>query len=399
MRGKILAIFVLLLIGVNVCAAEDFWVSSKSVTNGLSDVGGKSHPTVYENDGYLELISGNFGGTFDGWYWNGEKWISDSNVVAGLGDIGAYSTPFVYDDSGVLKLIAGAQNGNYYGYYWDGSTWVSDSSIVNGLTPLGLYGYQSVAVYNNGSTNKLISWDGRYGTLYGYTWNGTSWISDSGAISGLTNIGDWASGSVRYDNGDVKLILCSENQIFHEYILNDGVWSEIFTGLDGLTVLPYSNSAPKNTVYNENGILRLILGVSSYSDGFIGYTFYGEDAPATFDVNGFIYNVVNGTSLDNVSITLTQSGSGHSDTTDANGIYNTTGFSIGYEIVLSATKTNYTHEEWTFLPYLGETFYINQYMIPTNITFNGSGAIHGIVTYDPYHQALNNATVTVSNAI
>ena len=95
--------------------------------------------------------------------------------------------------------------------------------------------------------------------------------------------------------------------------------------------------------------------------------------------------------------TLTQSGIEYVDTTDANGIYNTTGFTVGIETTFNVTKTNYTHEEWSWISLVGRTYTIDQYMIPTNITFNGSGAVHGIVTYDPYHQAIENATVTISN--
>lgn len=123
-----------------------------------------------------------------------------------------------------------------------------------------------------------------------------------------------------------------------------------------------------------------------------------SDLTGTFGINGIVYDVINETPINTSIVTLTQSSTEHIDTTESDGVYNTTGFSIGIEITSNVTKTNYTHEEWDFIPLIGDTFYIDQYMIPTNVTYNGSGAIHGIVTYDPYHQALNNATITISNA-
>ena len=122
------------------------------------------------------------------------------------------------------------------------------------------------------------------------------------------------------------------------------------------------------------------------------------ESPGTYEINGIVYDAINGTPINTSVVTLTQSSIEHVDTTGTNGIYNTTGFTAGYETTFNVTKTNYTHEEWSWTAWEGKTYNINQYMIPTNVTFNGSGAIHGIVTYDPYHQVLENATVTIANA-
>ena len=132
-----------------------------------------------------------------------DTWTPDLSIVNGLLDTGhSWSSPAIFDDSGIWKLISGDSSDAFYGWYWNGSTWVSDSSIVSGLSA-GTF--NTPTIFNYSGTLKLIS--GCYlGTYHGFYWNGTTWISDSSIISGLGDIGDYSSSTVFNDSDTWKLI-------------------------------------------------------------------------------------------------------------------------------------------------------------------------------------------------
>ena len=117
--------------------------------------------------------------------------------------MGSWSAPTVFLDGSTFKLISGEYNGNFYGWYWNGSTWISDSSIVSGLTDVGWN--SAPTVFLDGSTFKLISGE-EYGKFLGWYWNGSTWISDSSIVSGLTDVGLVSRPTVFLDGSTFKLI-------------------------------------------------------------------------------------------------------------------------------------------------------------------------------------------------
>jgi hypothetical protein len=143
------------------------WVSDSDIVSGLGDVGNLSAPTVFQMDSTWYLISGEFDGIFNGYYWSGSAWVSDSSIVSGLGDVGVSSAPAVFQMDSTWYLIGGEADGVFNGYYWSGSAWVSDSSIVSGLGDVG--DYSALTVFQMDSTWYLIS--GKYtGVFDGYHW-------------------------------------------------------------------------------------------------------------------------------------------------------------------------------------------------------------------------------------
>ena len=240
------------------------WESNSSVVTGLGDIGTWSAPTVFDHSDIWKLITGELGGNFFGYEWNGTSWVSNSSIVTGLTDVGDLSTLTVFNDSGTLKLIAGETDGVFNGYYWSGSAWVSDSSVVTGL---GDIGYDSApTVFNDGGTWKLISGD-FYGNFHGFYWSGSAWIPDSSIVTGLPDIGTLSKPTVFDDSGTLKLISGeSSSGGFFGYYWSGSAWVSDSSVVDGLESVG-TRSAP--TVYDDSGIWKLISG--EFDGVFNGY--------------------------------------------------------------------------------------------------------------------------------
>ncbi len=144
------------------------WYSDSDIISGLGDIGDDSAPTVYQKDSTWHLISGEDGGVFHGYQWNGTDWVSNSSVVSGLGDVGYDSEPTVYQKDSTWHLISGEYNGVFYGFQWNGTDWVSNSSIVSGLGDIG--DDSAPTVYQKDSTWHLISGEDG-GVFHGFQWN------------------------------------------------------------------------------------------------------------------------------------------------------------------------------------------------------------------------------------
>ncbi|MCK5012984.1 MAG: carboxypeptidase regulatory-like domain-containing protein [Candidatus Omnitrophica bacterium] len=178
------------------------WVLDASIDSGLGGVGRASRPTVFFDGSTLKLISGEgvsfvFTDTLNGWYWSGSTWVLDASVVSGTSDSVQFSSPSVFNDDGTLKLISGDYWGTFKSWYWSGSTWVSDSSIKSGL---GDVGWRSTPhVYLDGSDFKVIAGDESglftgWNELHLYALSGTI-TNESGAVNNATITLSGAGGS------------------------------------------------------------------------------------------------------------------------------------------------------------------------------------------------------------
>lgn len=160
-------------------------------------------------------------------------WIPNSDVVSGLPDIGVTARPVVFYDSGVWKIIAvsGDMPANVYGFYWDGSTWINDSSIVTGLSGEWLYGNGNCAIFNDSGTWKLVWVEQLVTTQFprfkGYYWNGSSWVANSGIVSGLYNSGyDNIVVSAFDDNGTLRLLYGIHVGWVIQFVWGGSSWSQ-----------------------------------------------------------------------------------------------------------------------------------------------------------------------------
>ena len=199
-----------------------------------------------------------------------EKWVPNSSVITGLGSPGGdYLAPTVFNDSGTLKLISGEEMGIFHGFYWSGSTWVSSSSVVSGLSFHANGYYSHPTVFNDGGTWKLIY--GAYNdNFYGYYWTGSTWTEDSSIVSGLSVTG-YAKPTVYNDSGTLKLISGSWYGTFTGFYWSGSTWVSDPSIVAGLVDVGLDSAAD---VYYDSGTLKLIAGEG---DGnFNGYYWSGS---------------------------------------------------------------------------------------------------------------------------
>jgi hypothetical protein len=74
------------------------------------------------------------------------------------------------------------------------------------------------------------------------------------------------------------------------------------------------------------------------------------------------------------------------------------GLSDSVQITLNASKTNFTHEDFTFTPPTAKLYTTNLYIFPTNRSLNGTSIVEGMTVDYPLHQAVGSATVNLYNA-
>jgi len=177
------------------------------------------------------------------------------------------STPTVFNDGGTLKLITGHRWGTFYGYYWNGSTWVSDSSIVSGLGDVG--NNSSPTVFDDSGTWKLISgsW---HDDFYGYYWDGSTWVLDASIISGLTSVGDYCAPTVFNDSGTLKLMSGEGDGIFNGWYKTPTTFSLSGTVTDEFgnpirdADITISNGTTYTTTTDENGDYSQVVNADTY---------------------------------------------------------------------------------------------------------------------------------------
>ncbi len=182
------------------------WYSDSTVVSGLVDIGANSAPEVYQKDSTWHLISGESGGGFTGFQWNGTDWISNSSIVSGLSDVGSESTPTVYQKDSTWYLISGKYDGAFNGFQWNGTDWVSNSSVVSGLGDIGYW--STPTVYQKDTTWYLISGEDD-GVFNGYQWNGTDWVENSTVVSGSGDVGDSSEPTV-YQKDSIWYLISGE---------------------------------------------------------------------------------------------------------------------------------------------------------------------------------------------
>ena len=166
------------------------WIEDSSRVNGLPAISGASSLTIIDNltgNGTWTLISGNDEGTFKGFYWNGTQWIEDSSRVAGLEDVGSRSTvtaAFNVTGDGNRDLISGNRGGTFNGFYWNGDQWVEDSSRVAGLGDVGTDSAPEMAFNVTGDESWNLISGSWYKGYHGFMYN----TVDTETLSPITDV-------------------------------------------------------------------------------------------------------------------------------------------------------------------------------------------------------------------
>ena len=117
-------------------------------------------------------------------------------------------------------------------------------------------------------------------------------------------------------------------------------------------------------------------------------------------------NLVDGTKLTNVNVNFTHNNDEYNATSDGSGFYEFISpltseemeFYMDIPIHVNASKTGYTHDNFTTEIIRAGTYYIDLYLVPSERDVNqDNSSIAGLVLDLPFHQAIPYATVHIEN--
>jgi len=230
------------------------------------------------------LIYGDMFGDNYGFYWNGNSWVPDQSRVLGITNHGALfvysSTSLGYNVTGNdnWEIIFGYGSGTFAGYYWNGSSWVEDSDIVNGLADVGDRAAPALA-YNVTGNGNWVLLAGEFKIegdteIVGYQFESGSWTAYNDITVGLPNIEHISKPHFAYNltgNDNWNLIICDDSGAAFGYYWSGSSWisnSDIISGLSGIGIFP--NVVTNYDIRNDEN-WTLISG--NADDNFFAYYF------------------------------------------------------------------------------------------------------------------------------
>jgi len=150
----------------------------------------------------------------------------------------------------------------------------------------------------------------------------------------------------------------------------------------------------------DAGVYYAILKIRNKNTGF-----EWEEAWDTTSVSegvrieGVSYDAKSETVLGGVYVNAIQNYEDHETTTDATtGEYNISGLTVDMEIQMNVSKTNYTHNNFSFTPLQNGMYEINLFLLPDASHINVTApAIVGLTQSYPFHQNVSYATVNIWN--
>ncbi len=244
------------------------WMLNSTIINGLGSVCCDISSATFNTSGQTHLVTGLDSGGFYGFTWNGTSWVLNTSVAV-FGDIGTYARPTIYYKDSQWHLIAGTNGNGTFGYDWN-DAWVSNSSIVAGL---GSYSMASPAVYYiNNQWNLIIGYgDAVSGGFYGFTWNGSQWLTNSSIVTGLSSSkGVHPFVFQKTSNNEYELIAGDWYGTFSGYSWeSEGSWISNSDLVIGLGVVGWDSTA---NVFTKDGLLYSISGENTAIYGFLENT-------------------------------------------------------------------------------------------------------------------------------
>ncbi|RLG93560.1 hypothetical protein DRO29_07590, partial [Candidatus Bathyarchaeota archaeon] len=117
------------------------------------------------------------------------------------------------------------------------------------------------------------------------------------------------------------------------------------------------------------------------------------------DIEGVSYDAKSESVLGGVNVNASQGTTWHNTTTNTTtGYYNLTDFIVDEAIQINASKTNYTHNNFSFTPLQNGLYEINLFLLPDTSHINVTApAIVGLTQSYPFHQNVSYATVRIWN--
>ena len=117
-------------------------------------------------------------------------------------------------------------------------------------------------------------------------------------------------------------------------------------------------------------------------------------------IEGITYNAETEVILGIVNASFLQGTQYYNATSDTStGEYNVSGLSVDIETDVNATKTNYTHNDFSFTPLQVDLYEVDIFMLPniSHISYHNT-SIGGLVQSSPFYQNVSGATVNIWNA-
>lgn len=270
----------------------------------------------------------------------------------------------------------------YYTWDWDdGTTAGTTQDATHTFTAPGTY-YVTLEVWNSKTSQPYPS-DGITITVLeppdsSATFDRTRYLSTETATVS-THIKDYTPASKTYSLRLYK---------FEGGVLGDLADTWPIASADTTINIDVSDYEPGNYIVYLYETYAGIGTVLAYDTSEFSYTvgYYGKT-----------YNAESGAALSSVSVSLVQGALSDTDTSDASGNYDVSGFITGTPITVSASKAGYTHESITLTPLNTLNYNTNLYLLPTSPSHTGT-AIAGIVTDAGTGMAVSGATVSLAGA-
>lgn len=253
------------------------WVFNNTIISGLTDLGTTAVPDIATYDGHINMIAGDWDGTFTGFTWNGTGWSSNSTLVAGLGDLGTSSNPAFWLYDGNVNLLAGegwTGGGWDNSWTWNGTYWIDNATLRAGLSSPTCCGYSPDIYEIDGQWHIIYGSDNE--PPYAFTWNGTRWLRNTTMEGGIVGNAYTDPAIFTYD-GEIHLLAgrdggpCDCCGCVYGYTWNGSGWDQNTTWELG-TIDQGDYSSP--VVYEIDGQLHLISG--KYGGTWDGFTWDGN---------------------------------------------------------------------------------------------------------------------------
>ena len=150
----------------------------------------------------------------------------------------------------------------------------------------------------------------------------------------------------------------------------------------------------------DTGVYYAILKIRNKNTGFEWEEAWDTTSVSDeVDIEGVSYDAKSETALGGVYVSAIQNTVSHETVTnETTGEYNISKLSVDMEIQMNASKTNYTHNNFSFTPLKGGIYEINLFLLPDASHINVTApAIVGLTQLYPFHQNVSYATVNIWN--
>lgn len=116
-----------------------------------------------------------------------------------------------------------------------------------------------------------------------------------------------------------------------------------------------------------------------------------------FSVHGITYDLETGAILGNVSVNVSQGSNWYNTTSNGTtGAYNLSGMVTGVNTLINASKSGYTHENFSYIPETGGNYTLDLYLLSGTPVYAGNAILGQVYSY-PWHQKIQGATVNIWN--